>query len=135
MAKLQGLVGKPDWVTPETMKPLTGGLTFGGASGLAAGYACKKIGKAVAVGVGSIYCLFQVAASYGYVTINWKKVEKDVMTALDTNGDGKVDEKDAGIWLQKVLDVLANDELEGAAAKNTATGAFAGTFLLGLRRG
>lgn len=50
------------------------GLTFGGASGLAAGYACKKIGKAVAVGVGSIYCLFQVAASYGYVTINWKKV-------------------------------------------------------------
>ncbi|CAD7928859.1 unnamed protein product [Amoebophrya sp. A120] len=135
LAKIQDMIGKPDWITPDTMKPLTGGLTFGGASGLAAGYACKKIGKAVAVGVGSLYCLFQVAASYGYVTINWKKVENDVMKALDTNGDGKLDEKDAGVWLQKVLDVLANDELEGAAAKNTATGAFAGTFLLGLRRG
>ncbi len=41
------------------------------------------------------------------------QVENDVMKALDTNGDGKLDEKDAGVWLQKVLDVLANDELEG----------------------
>ena len=57
------------------------------------------------------------------------------MSLLDTNGDGKVDEKDAGIWLQKVLDVLANDELEGAAAKNAATGSFCAMFLLGLRHG
>lgn len=85
--------------------------------------------------MGSLYCLFQVAASYGYVTINWKKVEKDVMGVLDTNGDGKLDEQDAGVWLQKVLNVLATDEEQGTAAKNTATGAFAGTFLLGLRRG
>ncbi|CAD7925060.1 unnamed protein product [Amoebophrya sp. A25] len=111
--KLLGMVGKPEWITPDTMKPLTGGLTFGGATGLAAGYACKKAGKVLAVGVGSLYCLFQVAASYGYVTINWKKVEKDCMNILDTNGDGKLDEKDAGVWLQKALNVLATDELEG----------------------
>merc|ERR1719199_2168460 len=100
----------PEWVNKETVQPLAGGLTFGGASGLAAGIACKKIGKAVAVGVGGLYCMFQVAASYGYITVNWKKVESDVMKAMDTNGDVKIDEKDMGIWLTKALQVLSNEE-------------------------
>lgn len=126
---------KPEWINADTMQPLAGGLTFGGASGLAAGVACKKIGKAVAVGVGGLYCLFQVAASYGYITVNWKKVEKDVMTAIDTNGDGKVDEKDVGVWMQKALSVLSNEEDKGIATKNSATGGFLGGFLYGLRLG
>lgn len=135
LSSLSGLIQTPDWVSPDTVKPLTGGLTFGGVSGLAAGFACKKIGKALAVGVGSLYCLFQVAASYGYITVNWKKVEEDVMGALDTNNDGKVDDKDAAFMLSKVMTILSNDELEGSAAKNSATGAFAGSFLLGLKKG
>jgi len=135
ISKMIGGLQMPDWVSAETVKPLTGGLTFGGASGLAAGIACKKIGKALAVGVGGLYCLFQVAASYGYITVNWKKVESDVMSMLDTNGDGKLDEKDAGVWLQKVLQVLSNDEKEGDAAKNSATGSFAAAFIMGLKKG
>lgn len=63
--------------------------------------------------MGSLYCLFQVAANYGYITVNWKKVEEDVMSAIDTNGDGKIDEKDASVYLAKVMEVLCNDELEG----------------------
>ena len=35
------------------------------------------------------------------------------MGVLDTNGDGKLDEQDAGVWLQKVLNVLATDEEQG----------------------
>lgn len=96
---------------------------------------CKKIGRVAVVGVGGLFCLFQTAAHFQYITINWKKVESDVMKALDTNGDGKVDEKDAGIWLQKVLDVLATDEAAGNAAKNGAAGSFAAAFMLGLRKG
>lgn len=36
---------------------------------------------------------FQVLAYNGYVNVNWKKVESDIMGKLDVNGDGKV-----GTW-------------------------------------
>lgn len=32
----------------------------------------------------------QVAASSGYITVHWDKVEKDVKSAFDENGDGEV---------------------------------------------
>merc|ERR1712032_4964 len=95
---------------------------------------CKKIGKALAVGVGSLYILFQAAASAGYITVNWKKVETDVMGVLDTNGDGKFDEKDGMVWLEKILKTLSNDETEGNAAKNSSTAGFTGGFLIGLKK-
>merc|ERR1712196_584345 len=90
-----GNLKQPEWVSMETMKPLAGGLSFGGMSGFIAGYALKQIGKVVAVAVGTLYVIFQIAASYEYIKVNWKKIEADVMNALDTNNDGKVDEKDA----------------------------------------
>lgn len=79
--------------------------------------------------------LFQVAATYDYIKINWKKVEKDAMALIDQDGDGKIDEKDVGIWFKKALEVLATDEIEGAAAKNAMTGGFTTFFLLGFRHG
>lgn len=125
----------PDWVSAEQMKPLGGGVTFGGAMGYTSGLACKKLGRALAIGVGSIYAMFQLAATYGYVTVNWKKVEQDVMAMVDTNGDGKIDEKDAMVWVKKVMDTLSNEELDGAAAKNSAAASFGTLFLLGFRHG
>ena len=32
---------------------------------------------------------------------------------LDSNGDGKVDEKDAGVWISKLLELLAHHEGPG----------------------
>lgn len=125
----------PEWVSAEQLKPLGGGVTFGGAMGYTSGLMCKKVGRALAIGVGGIYAMFQVAATYGYITVNWPKVQKDVMAMVDTNGDGKIDEKDAMVWVKKVMDTLANDELDGAAAKNSAAGSFGALFLLGFRHG
>lgn len=126
---------KPDWLGMDTMQPLGGGLGFGGITGFAAGVACKKIGKIVAVGVGSLYCLFQTAAYYDYIKINWKKVEADTMRVLDTDGNGTIDEKDMGVYFSEIVRVLAADQQDGQAAKNAATGGFAAMFLYGLKKG
>lgn len=125
----------PDWLTVEAMKPIGGGLSFGGVSGFCAGMACKKVGRAAAAGLGGVYVVFQTAAYFDYITVNWKKVESDVMSRLDTNGDGIVDEKDMGNWLNQALHVLAMDEQEGAATKNTAAAGFAAAFLYGFKKG
>lgn len=125
----------PEWISVETVKPLAGGLTFGGLSGFIAGYACKQLGKALTFGVGTMYVIFQLAATYDYVKINWKKVEDDVMSFLDTNKDGKVDEKDLGIFLQKLMAILSNDQAAGEAAKNAGVGGFAAMFLYGVKKG
>jgi hypothetical protein len=37
-----------------------------------------------------IVCSMQVLAYTGYISVNWKKIEGDVMTKLDVNQDGKV---------------------------------------------
>ena len=51
----------------------------------------------------------QTAHSFGYVTVNMDKVEKDVMGYLDANGDGNVDEKDAQEMIQKTMNMLTCD--------------------------
>eukprot|EP00397_Hematodinium_sp_SG-2012_P045258 GEMP01050767.1.p1 GENE.GEMP01050767.1~~GEMP01050767.1.p1 ORF type:complete len:171 (+),score=38.77 GEMP01050767.1:121-633(+) len=125
----------PAWLCAENAKPFSGGVTMGGATGAVAGFTCKKIGKAVGIFVGGIYIMFQTAAHYEYITINWKKVEKELTSIADTNKDGKIDEKDLGQWYMKALEILSTDDSKGLAAKNGAAGSFAVGFLYGFRKG
>lgn len=84
-------------------------FSFGGLSGYCCGVAVKKVSKA-AVGVfGGLFCIAQLAHQQGYVTVHMEKVEKDVMKILDTNEDGKLDEKDAAAWLSKSVGMLTCD--------------------------
>lgn len=41
------------------------------------GFVCKKVGKAAATSLGSGLVLLRLADQYGYIKINWRKVEKD----------------------------------------------------------
>jgi len=125
----------PTWLTFDNATPLTGGFTIGGVSGFASGFACKKIGKAVGIFVGSLYILFQTAAHYDYITINWKRVEKDLAALAGVNKDGKIDEKKFGIYYSKAMLMLSNDGDSGDAARNSAAGSFGVGFLAGLRKG
>lgn len=68
--------------------------------------------------------LSQVASSKGYIDINWKKVEKDVITAVDPDGDGKITKKDFQIWLQRLIATLKYNLPSSAG--------FTGGFVLGL---
>ena len=54
-------------------------LGFGGAMGIASGYAMKQIGKAAAMIIGTAFISLQVAAYYGYVEVKWKKIRDDVV--------------------------------------------------------
>jgi hypothetical protein len=56
------------------------------------------------------------------------KVEADVVSLLDSNGDGKLDEKDAHKLLSDTLKVLTCDT-------KLSAGGFSAGFLLGLRTG
>ncbi|RHY94041.1 hypothetical protein DYB37_002168 [Aphanomyces astaci] len=80
-----------------------GQVSFGGAVGFCAGMAVKSIGKVAAVAIGVVFIGAQMAASAGYIQIDWKKVEKDAIAAVDPNGDGKITPDDFKIWWKKFL--------------------------------
>ena len=48
----------------------------------------------MAVAVGAAVVFTSLLSKAGYVTINYVKVEHDVMQLLDLNKDGKLDEKE-----------------------------------------
>ncbi|CAK4639110.1 hypothetical protein LEN26_008297 [Aphanomyces euteiches] len=101
-----------------------GQISFGTAVGFCAGSAVKSIGQIAAAAIGVIFIGAQFAASAGYIQINWKKVEKDAIAAVDPNGDGKIDADDVKVWWQKFLK-LAQHNLP-------SSGGFAAGFFLGI---
>lgn len=84
-------------------------LTFGGALGFFSGLAVKEVGRAVALSVGGLFLLAQLAASKGYICIDWGQVKKDAVKIIDSNGDGQVTKEDFKIWLKKLLNVLKHN--------------------------
>jgi hypothetical protein len=62
----------------------------------------------------------------GYITIHWKKIERDITKTFDMNGDGEVDKHDAHVILQRSIKYLTH---------HTAipVGSFAGGLALGFR--
>ncbi|OQR99017.1 hypothetical protein ACHHYP_07365 [Achlya hypogyna] len=81
-----------------------GEISFGGFLGFCSGAAVKQVGKAAAVSIGIIFVMAQLAASKGYININWSKVEKDAIAAVDPDGDGKITQKDFKIWWKRFLE-------------------------------
>ena len=47
------------------------------------GYISKRLGRTAASAVGGGFFLLQAAHQSGYLTINWKKVNRDVRSAQD----------------------------------------------------
>lgn len=94
-----------DWLVEQVTSRL-GDISVGTGLGFCSGYALKQVGKAAAVTVGALFVLVQVASAKGYIDVNWKKVEKDVITAVDPDGDGKITKKDLKIWFDRLLVTL-----------------------------
>ncbi|TMW57492.1 hypothetical protein Poli38472_003417 [Pythium oligandrum] len=101
-----------------------GEITLSGVLGFCSGYALKEVGKLAAVTVGTLFVLAQVAASKGYIQINWTKVNKDVIEAVDPDGDGKLTKKDLEIGYQRLMKILKTNLPSSAG--------FAGGFLVGV---
>eukprot|EP00929_Paragymnodinium_shiwhaense_P024772 TRINITY_DN15144_c0_g1_i1.p2 TRINITY_DN15144_c0_g1~~TRINITY_DN15144_c0_g1_i1.p2 ORF type:complete len:181 (+),score=61.35 TRINITY_DN15144_c0_g1_i1:86-628(+) len=116
---------------PPSMRelvPMGSGITVGTVFGYTSGFAIKKAGKAAAFVVGSVFALQQALAYRGYITINWPVVEKDFITILDLNKDGKVDEKDFEQGYLFALKVLQHNAM-------AVSGGFGAGLLLGFKHG
>eukprot|EP01084_Bolivina_argentea_P051441 94619_1 len=97
-----------------SMKSVAGPITFGVCMGACAGVASKKVTKAAAVLVGVTFIGLQGLQYAGYITIDWLKVEDDVIKAVDQNDDGKFDEKDIAILKRKYMAVLQQSVFAGS---------------------
>lgn len=97
-------------------------IAVGVVSGWAAGFVCGKFGRVAATAVGGTAICLQLAQKYGYVTIDWKKVDKDV--AKVRKELEKKAESEAPQLVQNVRQFVQDN--------GWCAGAFAGGFLLGL---
>ena len=57
--------------------------------------AAKKLSRDVMYTVGVAVIGLQALNHFGYVTINWNAIEKDVVRAVDQDGDEKISKEDA----------------------------------------
>lgn len=109
------------------IKPVVGNITFGTLMGFCSGTAMKKIGKALAILVGITFVGLQVAASTGFIQIDWGKVHVGFVDKVDATGDGKLNVDDAKVYWKKLKDILTH--------RVPAAGGFSFGFLYGLRSG
>lgn len=72
-----------DGLDLQSVFPYLQQLSFGALAGFAAGYALKKVGKLVAVGVGLLFVALQLLAYYGVIEVNWGVVQGHVDPLLE----------------------------------------------------
>mmetsp|Transcript_23194 Transcript_23194/g.64299 ORF Transcript_23194/g.64299 Transcript_23194/m.64299 type:complete len:127 (-) Transcript_23194:1543-1923(-) len=101
-------------------------MGFGGVMGYCSGMAFRKAGRFVGVVVGMGFVGLQTMKHFGFVDVNWNKVKDSAIRPLDTNGDGKLDAKDAEVWWKRSQSILQDSVPEA--------GGFTAGFLLGARR-
>ena len=103
----------------EAIQPYIGQITFGGLAGFVAGYALKKVGKVAAIVLGLFLVGLQLLAYYGYITVDWTRIQHSVDPLL---GKDQLE----GMW-QGLLNVLTYNA--------PFAGSFAAGLVLGLKKG
>ena len=112
----------------EKAGPAFANLSFGGLMGFCSGMALKKIGRAMAIVIGTGFVALQLAVSSGYIEgVNYTKIRDDCAKTLDINKDGKLDEKDAKEWWEIFKNVMVH--------KLPSAGGFSLGFLYGVKTG
>ncbi len=75
--------------------------------------------------LGGAFVALQLLSYYGYVAIDMKKVEKDVVEKLDMDEDGKITTNDFKIMWTKYCGIIMS--------KMPSTAMFAAAFLYGFK--
>ena len=102
-------------------------ISYGFLCGYSSGYALKKVGKVASVIFGLGFVTLQSLSYAGYLQIDHGALKKDVEKVLDLNKDGTIDDKDANIAYNKVMEVLQFNMTGGSG--------FAAGFVGGMRSG
>eukprot|EP00316_Scyphosphaera_apsteinii_P026154 CAMPEP_0119308644 /NCGR_PEP_ID=MMETSP1333-20130426/11687_1 /TAXON_ID=418940 /ORGANISM="Scyphosphaera apsteinii, Strain RCC1455" /LENGTH=122 /DNA_ID=CAMNT_0007312461 /DNA_START=90 /DNA_END=458 /DNA_ORIENTATION=- len=82
----------------------------GGAMGFCSGRFCRSVSDASSVMAGGAFIFLTALVKFNYITINYKKVERDILTLLDLNKDGKVDMSDYQFISARLADSLVNNQ-------------------------
>ncbi|CAM9248945.1 unnamed protein product [Lampetra planeri] len=100
-------------------------IAVGGAGGWCAGFVFQKVGKLAATAVGGGFLLLQIANHTGYVTVDWKRVERDVNAAKkQLSRQAHQAAPDINSYLDEALLFLKKNVV--------LTSGFLGGFLLGM---
>jgi uncharacterized membrane protein (Fun14 family) len=62
-----------------------GQISWGFIMGVSSGFALKKVSKLGALALGVLFILLQYASYTGYIDVNYKKLERDVIEFFDLN--------------------------------------------------
>mmetsp|Transcript_30397 Transcript_30397/g.81745 ORF Transcript_30397/g.81745 Transcript_30397/m.81745 type:complete len:165 (+) Transcript_30397:35-529(+) len=104
-----------------------GAATVSGVLGYCSGKAARAVTSGVSVGVGIAFVALTILSKAGYVTINYTKLERDILSIADFNKDGKLDAVDYQFATQKFVHLLTDHGL------SSATG-FAAGFAAGYKQ-
>ena len=69
----------------DTIPEFGSGLSMGTAAGFCSGVLLRKLGRAAATLVGVSFVALTLADRQGYIAINWDKVTRDGMAAVDSS--------------------------------------------------
>ncbi|KAL3811887.1 hypothetical protein ACHAXA_005553 [Cyclostephanos tholiformis] len=84
-------------------KPFVSKLTISSLMGYFSAITAKRVGKSIAFVAGLGFIALQGMVYSGFVIVDWKKMEKSAVDALDTDDDGKITEQDVRTHLKKVM--------------------------------
>ena len=90
----------------EKSKPILANIGMGGIVGFTSGIALKKIGKALAVVIGTGFIGLQLASVMGFVDVKWDHVAQSAKTKMDANQDGILDTEDVKEWWKRLKKLL-----------------------------
>ena len=116
----------PDSFADTPITELAPAAGVGGVLGYCSGKATKAAGEAAALAFGAAFIFVSLLSKAGYVTINYTKVERDLLNLLDFNKDGKLDQADYVFASKKMVDLLAGHGVSSSAG-------FAAGFVVGLQ--
>jgi uncharacterized membrane protein (Fun14 family) len=111
----------------EKAKPALANFGFGTVAGYCSGLAMIKVGRALAVAVGTVFVGLQMAVAFGYIDVNWKKVADNAKAKMDVNSDGTLNKEDVKEYWRRLKTLLTH--------KIPSAGGFSLGFLYGVRQG
>ncbi|CBH11919.1 hypothetical protein, conserved [Trypanosoma brucei gambiense DAL972] len=71
--------------------------------GAAVGVTSRRLTSDALYGTGLAFIVLQFLNFFGYIQINWKKVEMDAGKVLDQNGDNKLNQLDLKALMQRFI--------------------------------
>jgi uncharacterized membrane protein (Fun14 family) len=101
---------------------------FGGILGFCTGYALKQAAKAAAVMVGGTVILLQGLQFQGWIKINWSKIQRDITSSFDTDGDGEFTLRDMMNIFKNMVNIMV---YQGPTVGGFSAGIYYGFFNTG----